>query len=120
MSGICIKGASRRTVVPSDCSLTYPYWGMLAYAPACDRVFQALDTDLRRWRAAARAVLDGPFALDKMVAAINRYASVIGDAARADPTPTKYTTFDQAVAGLRTVLPDMRARLEKLIALLSP
>jgi hypothetical protein len=45
---------------------------------------------------------------------------VIGDAARAVPTPTKYTTFDQAVAGLRAVLPDMRARLEKLIALPSP
>jgi spore coat protein H len=108
------------TVAPSDCSLTYPYWGGLAYAPGCDRVFQALDTDLGRWRAAARTVLDGPFALDTMVATINRYASVIGDAARADPTPTKYTTFDQAVSGLRALIPDMRGRLENLIALPSP
>jgi hypothetical protein len=55
-----------------------------------------------------------------VVANINRYASVIGDAARADPTPNRYSTFDQAVAGLESVLPDMRARLEKLIALPSP
>ena len=108
------------TVLPTDCSLTYPYWGGLAYAPGCDGVFRALDTDLSRWRAAARAVLDGPFALDTMVATINRYAQVIGDTARADPTPTKYGTFDQAVLGLRSSIPEMRARLETLIATPSP
>lgn len=108
------------TVVPADCGQTYSYWGGLAYAPACDRVFRALDTDLGRWRAAARAVLDGPFAVEAMGAAIDRYVAVIGDAARADPTPNKYTTFDEAVAGLRGVIPAMRDRLEKLIALPSP
>jgi spore coat protein H len=108
------------TVTPADCSQTYAYWGGLAYAPACDRVFRALDTDLSRWRAAARAVLDGPFSVDAMGAAIDRYTAVIGDAARSDPTPTKYSTFDQAVAGLRSVIPAMRDRLEKLIALPSP
>ena len=108
------------TVLPTDCSLTYPYWEGLAYAPGCDGVFRALDTDLSRWRAAARAVLDGPFALDTMVATINRYAQVIGDTARADPTPTKYGTFDQAVLGLRSSIPEMRARLETLIAPPSP
>jgi spore coat protein CotH len=104
------------TVLPSDCSLTYDYWGGLAYAPGCDRVFRALDTDLDRWRAAARTLLDGPFALDAMTAAIDRYAALIADAAHADPTPNKYSTFDQAVSGLRSSLPSMRARLEKLIA----
>jgi hypothetical protein len=104
------------TVIPADCSLTYEYWGGLAYAPACDRVFGALNRDLDRWRAAARTLLDGPFALDAMVAAIDKYAGVIGDAARADPTPAKYSTFDQAVAALRSSMPSMRARLEKLIA----
>jgi spore coat protein H len=104
------------TVVPADCSLTYPYWGGLAYAPGCDRVFQALDTDLSAWRAAARKLLDGPFAVDAMVAAIDRHAALIGDAARADPTRTMYSTFDQAVANLRSVVPALRARLEKLIA----
>jgi hypothetical protein len=104
------------TVIPSDCSLTYEYWGGLAYAPGCDRVFRALNGDLDRWRAAARTLLDGPFALDAMVASIDRYAGVIGAAAHADPTPAKYSTFDQAVAGLRSSIPSMRARLEKLIA----
>jgi hypothetical protein len=104
------------TVIPTDCSLTYEYWGGLAHAPGCDRVFRALDTDLGRWRAAARTVLDGPFAVEAMVANIDRYAQLIGDAARADPTPTKYSTFDNAVAGLRSSIPALRARLEKLIA----
>jgi spore coat protein H len=104
------------TVIPTDCSLTYSYWGGLAYAPGCDGVFRALNKDLDRWRAAARSLLDGPFALDTMVAAVDRYAGVIGDAARADPTPNKYSTFDQAVSGLRSSIPAIRARLESLIA----
>jgi hypothetical protein len=108
------------TVLPTDCSLTYPYWNGLAYAPGCDRVFRALDTDLDRWRAAARTVLDGPFAVEAMVAAIDRYAAVIGDAARSDPTPTKYSTFDAAVSSLRSSIPSMRARLETLIAPSAP
>lgn len=108
------------TVTPADCSQTYSYWGGLAYAPACDRVFRALDTDLGRWRAAARALLDGPFTIDTMETTIDRYLAVIGDAARADPTPSKYTPFNQAVAGLRSGIPEMRARLEKLIAVPSP
>lgn len=101
--------------MPSDCALTYEYWGGLAYAPACDRVFRALNKDLSRWRAAGRAVLDGPFALATTVATIDRYAAVIGDAARSDPTPTKYASFDSAVSGLRGSIPAMRDRLEKLI-----
>lgn len=108
------------TVIPTDCSLTYEYWGGLAYAPACDRVFRALNTDLDRWRAAAREVLDGPFAVEAMVANIDRYAQVIGDAARSDPTPTKYSAFDPAVSGLRGSIPALRDRLEQLIAEPSP
>lgn len=104
------------TVIPADCSTTYPYWGGLAYAPACDRVFRALVTDLPRWRAAARALLDGPFATETMVAAIDRYTRLLADAAHADPTPPKYATFDQAVAGLKSSIPALRARLETLIA----
>jgi spore coat protein H len=108
------------TVIPADCSLTYPYWGGKAIAPGCDGVFHALNGDLDRWRAAARALLDGPFALAATSAAIDRYTSVIGDAARADPTPTMYSTFDDAVAWLKGSLPAMRDRLEKLIAPPSP
>jgi hypothetical protein len=103
-------------VVPADCSITYEYWGGLAHAPGCDRVFRALDTDLSRWRAAARELLDGPFAESTMRANIDRHAAFIGDAAHSDPTPTKYTTFDQAVQNLRYMIPEQRARLEALIA----
>jgi spore coat protein H len=104
------------TVLPTDCSLTYPYWNGLASAPGCDRVFRALDTDLDRWRAAARTLLDGAFAVEAMTTAIDRYAGVIGEAAHADPTPPKYSSFDAAVSALRSSIPAMRARLEKLIA----
>jgi ubiquinone biosynthesis protein UbiJ len=65
-------------------------------------------------------VLDGPFAVEAVVAAIDRYAAVIGDAARSDPTPTKYSTFDAAVSSLRSSIPSMRARLETLIAPSAP
>jgi spore coat protein H len=104
------------TVLPADCSLTYPYWSGKAIAPGCDGVFHALDTDLGRWRAAARALLDGPFSVAAMNAAIDRYLDVIGDAARADPTPTMSSTFDAEVAKIRDTLPAIRQRLEKLIA----
>ncbi len=61
-------------------------------------------------------MLDGPFALGAMQAAIDRYAAVIQEAAHSDPTPNMYTTFDQAVADLRNSIPAMRTRLEGLIA----
>lgn len=104
------------TEAPADCSLTYPYWDGRASAPGCDRVFRAMQRDLKPWRAAARALLDGPFSLDAMTATINRHAEFIGAAAHADPTPPKYATFDQAVQNLRNTIPQVRARLESLIA----
>jgi hypothetical protein len=104
------------TVLPADCSKTYAYWGGKASAPGCDGVFRTLDTDLNRWRAAARVLLDGPFSVATMNAAIDKYLAVIGDAARADPTPTMYSPFDAAVANIRSTLPAIRERLEKLIA----
>jgi hypothetical protein len=108
------------SVIPTDCSLTYAYWGGKALAPGCDLVFRALDTDLDRWRRAARALLDGPFSLAAINANIDRYLDVIGDAARSDPTPTMYSTFDAAVSYVRSTLPAMRDRLEKLIATPAP
>jgi spore coat protein CotH len=104
------------TIIPTDCSVTYEYWDGLAHAPGCDRVFQALHKDLSAWRAAARELLDGPFAESTMLAAISRHAAFIGDSARADPTPTKYSSFDQAVQNLRYTIPEQRTRLERLIA----
>jgi spore coat protein H len=104
------------TVVPADCSLTYKYWGGKAIAPGCDGVFHALDTDLGRWRAAARTLLDGPFSVTAMNALINGYLEVIGDAAREDPTPTVYSSFDASVSYLKSQIPVIRQRLETMIA----
>jgi hypothetical protein len=104
------------TEVPTDCSLTYSYWSGKAIAPGCDWVFHALDTDLGKWRAAARKLLDGPFTLATMQANIDRYLDVIGDAAREDPTPPVYSSFDASVSWLRSTIPAIRQRLETLIA----
>ena len=107
------------TVLPDDCSRTYPYWGGLATAPACDPLFRAMSSDAQfraRWRAAARELLDGPFALATMLAEVERHAAFIGHHARARETPTMYSSFDDAVGELRRVMPELRARLEQLIA----
>jgi hypothetical protein len=99
-----------------DCGLTYPYWGGLAMAPACDRVLRAMGRDLSRWREAGRELLDGPFAIDTMSAVIDQHAKFIQAEVRADPTPTTYTSFDSAVLGLKTAVPALRARFEQLLA----
>jgi hypothetical protein len=104
------------TEVPEDCGLTYPYWGGLAEAPACDPIIRALGTDLGAWRDAARELLDGPFAVDTMSEQIDRHQALIGEEARAKETPTMYTSFDNAVEGLRSAVTDLRDRLEALIA----
>lgn len=104
------------TVLPADCSQTYAYWEGLAFAPGCDPFFKALGADLSGWRAASRELLEGPFAEEAMLATIDRHAAFIADAAHADPTPSMYVSFDLAVAGLRETIPEMRARLEALIA----
>jgi spore coat protein H len=99
-----------------DCSLTYPYWDGLARAPACDPFIRAMATDLSGWRAAGRRLLDGPFAEDKMTAAIDRYANFIRAEVTADPTPLVYGTFDGSVAYVRDQVAALRARFEKLLA----
>ena len=104
------------TEVPEDCSTTYPYWDGMAMAPACDPVFAALASDLSGWRAASRELLDGPFDESTMLAAIDRYASFIGDEARADPTPNVYGTFDGSIGAMRSIIRPLRERLEGLIA----
>jgi spore coat protein H len=104
------------TVLPEDCGTTYEYWGGRATAPACNMVFRALNTDRSAWRAAIRELLDGPFALDTMLETIDRHAEFIGDEARSDATPTEYGTFDGSVSGIKSVIPDLRAHLEELIA----
>ena len=103
------------TVAQQDCSLTYPYWEGLAKAPACDPMIRAVGSDLSGWRAAAQALLDGPFTEAAMNGAINRWAEFIKKEAEADPTPPSYGPFASAVAGVRSSVPALRARLQQLM-----
>ncbi len=104
------------TLLPEDCNQTYPYWGGLASAPGCDPVFKAINTDRSAWRAAVRELLDGPFAVDKMTETIDRYAELIGEEARKPETPTMYGTFDGTIPYLKSQIPELRKRLENLLA----
>lgn len=104
------------TQIPEDCSLTYPYWGGLAGAPGCDAIHRALNTDLSKWRAAVRELLDGPFALETMIENIDRHAAFMGDEARAPETPIMNVTFDEAVQNKKSIIPQLRAQLEQRIA----
>lgn len=99
------------TVMPEDCSETYPYWEGLATAPGCNPVFRALASDLGPWRAAMRELLDGPFALDTMNEAIDRHEALIREAAQSADTPTMYGSFASAVANTRTTVSELRSRL---------
>jgi len=103
------------TVAQQDCSLTYPYWEGLAKAPACDPMIRAVGSDLSGWRAAAQELLDGPFTEAAMNGAINRWAEFIKKEAEADPTPPSYGPFASAVAGVRSSVPALRARLQQLM-----
>lgn len=99
------------TVLPEDCSETYPYWEGFATAPGCNAVFRALAMDLGSWRAAIRELLDGPFAVDAMNEAIDRHEALIRDAAQGSDTPTMYGSFTGSVANLRSTIPALRDRL---------
>jgi spore coat protein H len=107
------------TELPEDCTETYDYWDGLALAPGCDPVFRAMAEDLSGWRAAGQELLDGPFAEETMLAAIDRHVDFIQAEARADPTPTVYGTFEGSVEYLRSQIPSLRARFEQLLAGLS-
>ncbi len=106
------------TQVPEDCSLTYNAWGgdSLVIAPGCDRVFQALAADLEPYRDAGRELLDGPFSEDLMLEAIDEHAAFIRDAVGEDPTGPGRTGFENAVAFLRSEIPNLRVRFERLLS----
>lgn len=103
------------TIVPDDCSQTYPYWGGLATAPGCDPIFAALMTDLDPWRNAMQELLDGPFSARAMNDEIDRHVAFIQEEAEKEETPTMYTSFSNAVQEIRNTLPRLRERMELLI-----
>jgi len=99
---------------PSDCSVLYGVWNGQAQvsAPGCNRVFRAISADLTEYRAAAQAVLDGPFAVDKMVAKIDSLASYIRADASVDPHGPGADEFEKYVGFLKQAIPSLRRRLE--------
>jgi hypothetical protein len=101
---------------PEDCTTMYPYWGGFAVAPACDAVLQALATDLDPWRDAMQELLDGPFSLEEMNANIDRHVALIEAEALKSETPTMYAPFPFAVEDLRSTIPQLRERMELLVA----
>jgi spore coat protein H len=104
--------------LPADCTQTYPVWqgDLDVIAPACDRVFRALAADLTSYRAAARVLLDGPFAEATMLASIDAHAAFIRGEAVVDPHGPGATDFENAVAFLRKEVPNLRRRLEYLLS----
>lgn len=103
------------TITPEDCSTTYPYWEGLAVAPGCDPILKALGSEPEKWHAAISALLSGPFAHKTMLETIDRYEAIIGDYARAKETPQAYVSFDEAMSYLRSVIPELRARMEAFV-----
>ncbi|MBN2525096.1 MAG: CotH kinase family protein [Deltaproteobacteria bacterium] len=100
------------TEIPDNCLDTYPYWGGLATAPGCNPIFRALQTDLPRWRSAARKLLDGPFDQDTMISRIDKYEAFIGKFAEAKETPKEYGTFKLSVDDLRRTVKELWSRLD--------
>ncbi|MBN1652239.1 MAG: CotH kinase family protein [Deltaproteobacteria bacterium] len=106
------------SVVPEDCSQTYPVWDGAndLLAPGCDRFFQAISAGSQDYYEAIDSLLSGPFSEESMLAKIDKLASFIADAVAAEP-PEKskgVTTWKQEVAHLKRDIPRLRQRLEFL------
>lgn len=103
---------------PQDCSLTYPVWSgtLKVVAPGCNRVFRGLAADLGTYRAAGRELLDGPFALDRLLAKIDRLAAFIRPQATADIHGPGAALFERSLGFLKEELPRLRARFEHILS----
>jgi spore coat protein H len=108
----------RWTALPDDCSQNYGAWGgsNLVIAPGCDRVFRAMAADLEGYRAAGQALLDGPFAEQTLLDAIDQHAEFIRAAAESDPNGPGKVNWENALGMLRDELPKLRTRFEYLLS----
>jgi hypothetical protein len=79
-------------------------------------VFRALAGNLEAYRTAARELLDGPFAVEKMVEQIDRHATVIRAEAHRDPHGPGADQFEQELGFLKTQIPLLRRRLAHLVS----
>jgi spore coat protein H len=108
----------RWTTLPDDCSRNYGAWGgsNLVIAPGCDRVFRAMAADLEGYRAAGQQLLDGPFAEETVLSAIDQHAEFIREAAESDPNGPGKVNWEKAVGMLRAEIPKLRTRFEYLLS----
>ena len=106
------------TTTPADCAATYPVWNGadLALAPGCDPLFRALAQDLEPYRNAGRQLLDGPFAEQLMLDAIDAHATLIRDHVPGDPNGPPSTRWEAAVSFLKKEIPGLRGRFERLLS----
>jgi spore coat protein CotH len=101
---------------PADCSVVYPVFGgdSRTLAPGCDRVFQALAQDHEAYRVAVQQLLDGPFATELLTAKIDQLTPLIAEAVAQDAFGPGTAAWEAAVAQLKSDLPLLRQRLERL------
>jgi len=100
---------------PADCQANYSVWGgTWVKPPGCDRIFQALATDMTRYRSAVDQLLAGPFQEQTVVDKIDKWSDFIRSSVAADPTGSGDASWTSSVAELKVVIPLLRQRLEAL------
>jgi len=77
---------------------------------------RAMSQDLTAYRAAAQALLDGPFAAEPLLAKVDELAAFIRAAAIADPHGPGEQAFENSLGFLKTDVTRLRARLEHLLS----
>jgi spore coat protein H len=98
--------------LPEDCSTPLESgFGLPVQAPACDPLIGGLARgDHGPYRAALGRLVDGPFALDRVHAAIDAWQAQIEPAVVEDPFGPSVDAFHAAVAGLREDVRVLRLR----------
>jgi hypothetical protein len=91
-------------------------WGGQFLAPGCDRLFQVLAAAGReRWVAALKKALDGPLALEKMRADVDRWAAQIDADVKTDTKgPVLYAEWKTQVQRFKEDLAFLRQKAEAL------
>ena len=106
------------TQPPEDCGISYSAWGKAetrVTAPGCDPVLRALAADLTPYKQAVKELLDGPFSVETMAAAVDEYVAFIHSSVEADPNGPGVVSFENDVSLLKYRIPKLRQRLSYLL-----
>ncbi len=100
------------TVVPDDCDQRYDAFGIIEVAaPGCNPFFQGLASDYDRYATKVQELIDGPFAISKVSADIDRYTELLRDAVGDDPTMQGISGWEENVARMKADLTFLHERL---------